>query len=175
MISQASVYGVEELGFPQGTMLGVYLLVQFVAVGGALLFGRIAATRGAKNTILGGLAANRVMPGAEMKGEYLAERVADFFGERPRAPQLPAYVVARKQAGKAVAAGIAVASLKTGGEKLQGIMRVDGDANQDPGIAGLVNVAKTREVGDWEEAVEHWERIVNGPLYYPHQALRDVP
>jgi UMF1 family MFS transporter len=55
VISQASVYGVEELGFPQGTMLGVYLLVQFVAVGGALLFGRIAATRGAKNTILGGL------------------------------------------------------------------------------------------------------------------------
>ncbi|MCD4535346.1 MFS transporter [Nocardioides sp. cx-169] len=55
VISQASVYGVEELGFEQGTMLGVYLLVQFVAVGGALLFGRIAATRGAKNTILGGL------------------------------------------------------------------------------------------------------------------------
>lgn len=56
VISQASVYGVEELGFAQGTMLGVYLLVQFVAVGGALLFGRIAATKGAKNTILGGLA-----------------------------------------------------------------------------------------------------------------------
>ena len=55
VISQASVYGVEELGFDQGTMLGVYLLVQFVAVGGALLFGRIAATRGAKRTILGGL------------------------------------------------------------------------------------------------------------------------
>ncbi|MDZ5662088.1 MFS transporter [Nocardioides sp. zg-1308] len=55
VISQASVYGVEELGFPQGTMLGVYLLVQFVAVGGALLFGRIAAVRGAKSTILGGL------------------------------------------------------------------------------------------------------------------------
>lgn len=55
VISQASVYGVEELGFEQGTMLGVYLLVQFVAVGGALLFGRIAAARGAKRTILGGL------------------------------------------------------------------------------------------------------------------------
>ncbi len=55
VISQASVYGVEELGFPQGTMLGVYLLVQFVAVGGALLFGRVAARRGAKSTILGGL------------------------------------------------------------------------------------------------------------------------
>ena len=55
VISQASVYGVEELGFETGTVLAVYLVVQFVAVGGALMFGRIAAKRGAKNTILGGL------------------------------------------------------------------------------------------------------------------------
>ena len=55
VIGQASVYGVEELGFETGTVLAVYLVVQFVAVGGALLFGRIAARRGAKHTILGGL------------------------------------------------------------------------------------------------------------------------
>ncbi len=55
VIGQASVYGVEELGFETGTVLGVYLVVQFVAVGGALLFGTIAAKRGAKHTILGGL------------------------------------------------------------------------------------------------------------------------
>jgi UMF1 family MFS transporter len=55
VISQASVYGVEELGFETGTVLAVYLVVQFVAVGGALMFGRIAAKRGAKHTILGGL------------------------------------------------------------------------------------------------------------------------
>lgn len=55
VIGQASVYGVEELGFETGTVLGVYLIVQFVAVGGALLFGKVAAKRGAKHTILGGL------------------------------------------------------------------------------------------------------------------------
>lgn len=85
----------------------------------------------------------------------------DFFGERPRAPQLPAYVLARKQAGRTVPSGIAVASLKTGRESLQGVMHVDSDASVDPGIAGLVNVAKTKQVGDWNEAIEHWERIIN--------------
>jgi UMF1 family MFS transporter len=55
VIAQASVFGVEELGFEQGTMLAIYLLVQFVAVGGALLFGRVASRYGAKQVILGGL------------------------------------------------------------------------------------------------------------------------
>ena len=55
VISQASVYGVEELGFETGTVLAVYLVVQFVAVGGALLFGRVAGRVGAKRTILAGL------------------------------------------------------------------------------------------------------------------------
>ena len=79
----------------------------------------------------------------------------DFFGERPRAPQLPAYLLARKQAGQTVPAGIAVASLKTGRESLQGVMAVAGE--QDPGIAGLVNVARTKLVNDWAQAIEHWE------------------
>jgi UMF1 family MFS transporter len=56
VIAQASVFGVEELGFEQGTMLAIYLLVQFVAVGGALAFGRVAAAYGSKRVILGGLA-----------------------------------------------------------------------------------------------------------------------
>ena len=55
VISQASIYGTDELGFPLGTVLATYLLVQFVAVGGAILFGRLAARRGAKNVILMGL------------------------------------------------------------------------------------------------------------------------
>ncbi|HEX7030692.1 MAG TPA: PD-(D/E)XK nuclease family protein [Gammaproteobacteria bacterium] len=84
----------------------------------------------------------------------------EFFGERPRAPQLPAYVLARKQAGKNVPAGIAVASLRAGAESLQGVMRVDADEKTDPGIAGIVNVAKSKQVGDWNEAVEHWERVI---------------
>ena len=55
VISQASVYGTEELDFALGTVLATYLLVQFVAVFGALAFGRIAGRVGAKRTILIGL------------------------------------------------------------------------------------------------------------------------
>jgi UMF1 family MFS transporter len=55
VISSASTYGVEELGFEAGTMLGIYLLVQFVAVGGAVFFGRLAKSFGTKRVILGGL------------------------------------------------------------------------------------------------------------------------
>ncbi|MBW3567465.1 MAG: PD-(D/E)XK nuclease family protein [Proteobacteria bacterium] len=105
---------------------------------------------------------DRLPDGSELIIDYKSGEAPgknDFFGERPRAPQLPAYLVARRQAGKATAAGIAVASLKTGNEKLQGVMRVEGDS--DPGIAGLVNVVKTRQVGDWEEAVEFWERKIH--------------
>lgn len=55
VISQASVYGTEELGFSQGTMLAVYLLVQAVAIFGAIGFGLLAARIGAKRVILSGL------------------------------------------------------------------------------------------------------------------------
>jgi len=55
VISQASLYGTDELGFELGTVLATYLLVQFVAVGGAILFGRAAARYGAKRVILAGL------------------------------------------------------------------------------------------------------------------------
>lgn len=55
VIASASVYGVEELGFETGTVLATYLLVQAVAVGGALGFGRAAIRYGAKPVILVGL------------------------------------------------------------------------------------------------------------------------
>jgi UMF1 family MFS transporter len=55
VIGQASVYGVEELGFETGFVLGTYLLVQFVAVVGAIVFGKVAGHVGAKRTILAGL------------------------------------------------------------------------------------------------------------------------
>ncbi|HET9421477.1 MAG TPA: MFS transporter [Nocardioides sp.] len=55
VISQASLYGTDELGFELGTVLAVYLLVQFVAVGGAIAFGRAAGRYGAKRVILSGL------------------------------------------------------------------------------------------------------------------------
>jgi UMF1 family MFS transporter len=55
VIGSASIYGTEELGFDQGLVLGTYLLVQLVAMVGALAFGRAAARFGAKNVILAGL------------------------------------------------------------------------------------------------------------------------
>jgi UMF1 family MFS transporter len=55
VISQASIYGTDELDFELGAVLATYLLVQFVAVGGAIAFGRAAAKHGAKRVILVGL------------------------------------------------------------------------------------------------------------------------
>ncbi|MEV7974430.1 MFS transporter [Streptomyces sp. NPDC086519] len=57
VISQASVYGSEELGLGQSTLIGAVLLVQVLAVAGALTMGRLARTYGAKRTILGSLVA----------------------------------------------------------------------------------------------------------------------
>jgi UMF1 family MFS transporter len=56
VIASASTFGVEELDFSTGTVLATYLLVQFVAVFGALAFGRAAGRYGAKRVILVGLA-----------------------------------------------------------------------------------------------------------------------
>jgi UMF1 family MFS transporter len=55
VIASASIYGVEELDFSTGTVLATYLVVQFVAVFGALGFGRAAERYGAKSVILVGL------------------------------------------------------------------------------------------------------------------------
>ncbi|AVH60050.1 MULTISPECIES: MFS transporter [Streptomyces] len=57
VISQASVYGSEELGLGQSTLIVAVLLVQVLAVGGALGMGRLARAYGAKRTILGSLVA----------------------------------------------------------------------------------------------------------------------
>jgi len=56
VISQASVYGSEELGLGQSTLITAVLLVQVLAVAGALAMGRTARVYGAKRTILGSLA-----------------------------------------------------------------------------------------------------------------------
>ncbi|THC50959.1 MFS transporter [Streptomyces sp. A1499] len=57
VISQASVYGSEELRLGQSTLIVAVLLVQVLAVGGALGMGRLARAHGAKKTILGSLLA----------------------------------------------------------------------------------------------------------------------
>ncbi|MFJ8108449.1 MFS transporter [Streptomyces sp. NPDC096132] len=64
VISQASVYGSEELGLSQSTLIGAVLLVQVLAVAGALGMGRLARTYGAKRTILGSLIAWTLTLGA---------------------------------------------------------------------------------------------------------------
>jgi UMF1 family MFS transporter len=56
VIASAAIFGEKELGFATGTVLGAYLLVQFVAVFGAVGFGRLAGRLGAKRVILTGLA-----------------------------------------------------------------------------------------------------------------------
>src|SRR5688572_21374833 len=56
VIASASVYGSEELGHSQTILIATILMVQFVAFGGALIFGRLAGRLGAKRTILVGLA-----------------------------------------------------------------------------------------------------------------------
>ncbi|MEU5345496.1 MFS transporter [Streptomyces sp. NPDC020766] len=64
VISQASVYGSEELGLDQSTLIVAVLLVQLLAVAGALGMGRLARTYGAKRIILGSLIAWTVTLGA---------------------------------------------------------------------------------------------------------------
>nr|WP_202036345.1 MFS transporter [Streptomyces mexicanus] len=64
VISQASVYGSEELGLSQSTLIAAVLLVQVLAVAGALGMGRLARAYGAKRTILGSLVAWGVVLGA---------------------------------------------------------------------------------------------------------------
>ena len=55
VIASASVFGAEELGHSQTILIATILMVQFVAFGGALIFGRAAGRFGAKRTILVGL------------------------------------------------------------------------------------------------------------------------
>jgi UMF1 family MFS transporter len=55
VIASSAVYGSEELDHSQTVLIATILLVQFVAFGGALLFGRLARVHGAKKVILGGL------------------------------------------------------------------------------------------------------------------------
>jgi len=55
VISASSVYGAEELRFSNSQLIEIILLVQFVAFGGALWFGRLAGRFGAWRVVLGSL------------------------------------------------------------------------------------------------------------------------
>ncbi|MBW9205066.1 MFS transporter [Mumia sp. zg.B53] len=55
VIYSSSIYGQKQLGFSQEVLIATILLVQFVAIAGALFFGRVARSVGATRTIMGGL------------------------------------------------------------------------------------------------------------------------
>ncbi|MCB5180627.1 MFS transporter [Streptomyces antimicrobicus] len=76
VISQASLYGAEELQLEQSTLIVAVLLVQVLAVAGALGMGRLALTYGAKRTILGSLAAWALTLAA---GYFLPARTPVWF------------------------------------------------------------------------------------------------
>ncbi|MFD8545557.1 MFS transporter [Streptomyces sp. NPDC059649] len=76
VITQASVFGSEELGLDQTTLIMAVLLVQVLAAAGALLMGRLARRYGARRTILGSLAAWTVTVTA---GCFLPARAPVWF------------------------------------------------------------------------------------------------
>jgi len=55
VIAVSAIFGREELGLSQTTILSVFLMIQFVAMPGSLLYGRAAERWGAKRSILAGL------------------------------------------------------------------------------------------------------------------------
>jgi MFS-type transporter involved in bile tolerance (Atg22 family) len=57
VISLSAVYATEELGLEQSVLTGAILMVQVVAIAGALGLGRLAARYGAKRVVLGALVA----------------------------------------------------------------------------------------------------------------------
>ncbi|MGM9464280.1 MFS transporter [Streptomyces murinus] len=76
VISQASVYGSQELGLGQSTLIVAVLLVQVLAVAGALAMGRLARTYGAQRTILGSLVAWTITLAA---GYFLPAKAPVYF------------------------------------------------------------------------------------------------
>jgi UMF1 family MFS transporter len=52
VIAVSAIFAREELGLPQGTILGTFLMIQFVAMPGSLLFGRLAAAWGSKKAVM---------------------------------------------------------------------------------------------------------------------------
>lgn len=78
VIASASVYGAEQLGMSQTVLIGAIVVVQIVAFGGALLFGRRAANSGAHRAIRDAIV---VWVIAVSAGYFLPENgVAAFFG-----------------------------------------------------------------------------------------------
>ncbi|WP_425329499.1 MFS transporter [Streptomyces inhibens] len=76
VITQASVYGSQELKLDQTTLIVAILLVQVLAAVGALLMGRLARHYGARRTILGSLVAWTLTISA---GSFLPVKAPGWF------------------------------------------------------------------------------------------------
>ena len=76
VISSASVYGAEQLGFSETILIATIVLVQIVGFVGALVFGKVAARRGAKQAIRTSLV---VWLCAVTVGYFLPEGKVIFF------------------------------------------------------------------------------------------------
>jgi UMF1 family MFS transporter len=55
VINSAAIYGSKQLDMPDEVLFGAILMIQFVAFGGALFFGRLAARHGSYRPILWGI------------------------------------------------------------------------------------------------------------------------
>jgi UMF1 family MFS transporter len=66
VINSAAIYGSKQLGFKETVLIGTILMIQFVAWGGALFFGRLAEKYGAYHSILWGTYAWMVIVVAAM-------------------------------------------------------------------------------------------------------------
>ncbi len=94
VIGVASTYGAKQLGFGDGVLIATILLIQFVAFGGALAFGRLAGRYGAYRCILGGIYAWMaiVVLAVFLPRGNVLDLPADRGGDRDRAGRHPGAV-----------------------------------------------------------------------------------
>ncbi|HEX3005466.1 MAG TPA: MFS transporter [Angustibacter sp.] len=76
VIVNASTYGSKELGLDETQLIATILLVQLVAFGGALLFGRLAASFGSHRVVLSSLV---VWMGVVIAAFFIPERAFGLF------------------------------------------------------------------------------------------------
>jgi UMF1 family MFS transporter len=76
VIVNASTYGSKELGLDETQLIATILLVQLVAFGGALLFGRLAASFGSHRVVLSSLV---VWMGVVIVAFFIPERAFGLF------------------------------------------------------------------------------------------------
>ncbi len=75
VISMATIYGTEELKFSATVLMVTLLMIQIVAAGGALLFGRIASKIGAKRALMLAL----LLWSGVVTYAYFLHTVTEFF------------------------------------------------------------------------------------------------